>query len=201
MMPASSARRSNAVPGCPVEASQIACTARPGGVQRSHRSTPPKLAAVSAPSEASFGTIWMKPSYTAKIGMISRAAKSLPRRERSIPASPVVTNRASVMQNSTCSTHREQRDEHAERAAGQPDGHPEQAEQSGRRPGARGRGGQQAYRERAGAERVEGQRGGVQGAVEAEDDERQDQPREPEHVKITVVRSAAAMPPPRMDSR
>ena len=104
MMPASSARRSNAVPGCPVEASQIACTARPGGVQRSHRSTPPKLAAVSAPSPASFGTIWMKPSYTAKIGMIRRAAKSLPRRERSIPARPVVTNRASVMQNSTCST-------------------------------------------------------------------------------------------------
>ena len=104
MMPASSARRSNAVPGCPVEASQIACTARPGGVQRSQWSTPPKLAAVSAPSPASFGTIWMKPSYSAKIGMIRRAAKSLPRRERSTPAMPVVTNRASVMQNSTCST-------------------------------------------------------------------------------------------------
>ena len=82
----------------------MACTARPGGSHRSHVSTPPKLEAVSAPSEASFGRIWKKPSYIAKIGMNRRAAKSLPRRERSIPARLVVTNRAIVMQNSTMST-------------------------------------------------------------------------------------------------
>ncbi len=56
------------------------------------------------PSAATLGTTWMKNSYKAKIGMTRKAARSLPRRERSIPAMLVVTNRASVMQNSTCST-------------------------------------------------------------------------------------------------
>ncbi len=101
---ASSASRSRAVPGCPVEASWIACAARPGGIQRIHTSTPANLAGVSLPSPASFGTSWVKSSYRAKIGMIRRAAKSLPRRERSSPARLAVTNRAIVMQNSTSST-------------------------------------------------------------------------------------------------
>ena len=103
MTAASSASRSNAVPGCPFEASWIACAARPGGIQRIHTSTPAKLAGVSLPSAVSFGTTWVKTSYRAKIGMIRKAARSLPRRERSSPARPAVTNRASVMQNSTSS--------------------------------------------------------------------------------------------------
>ena len=65
---------------------------------------PAKLAAVILPSAASLGTTWAKASYSAKIGMIRNAARSRPRRERSSPARTVVTNRASVMQNSTCST-------------------------------------------------------------------------------------------------
>ena len=180
MMPASSARRRNAVPGCPAEASQIACTARPGGVQRSHRSTPPKLAAVSAPSEASFGTIWMKPSYDREDRDDQQGREVLAAARAQHPGQPSGHEPGQRDAEQHLQHHREQRHEHAERAAGQPDGHPEQAEQGRRRPGARGRGGQQPYRERADAQRVEGQRGGVQGAVEAEDDERQDQPREPE---------------------
>ena len=104
MMAASSARRSSAVPGWPSEASWMACAAIPGGIQRSHASTPAKLRAVSLPSAVSFGTTWVKVSYRAKTGMIRKAAKSLPRRERSRPARAVVTNRASVIQNMICSS-------------------------------------------------------------------------------------------------
>ena len=82
----------------------MACAARPGGSQRSHLSIPAKVSAVILPSAASLGTTWAKASYRAKIGMTRNAAKSLPRRDRSSPARPVVTNRASVMQNSTCSS-------------------------------------------------------------------------------------------------
>ena len=63
MTAASSASRSSAVPACPVEASWIACAARPGGIQRIHTSTPAKLAGVSLPSAVSFGTTWVKTSY------------------------------------------------------------------------------------------------------------------------------------------
>ncbi len=104
MMAASGTSRSSAVPRCPSEASWIECAASPGGIHRSQESIPSKLPAVSLPSAVSLGTICTKPSYRAKIGMISSAAKSLPRRERSIPARPVVTNRARVRQNSTCSS-------------------------------------------------------------------------------------------------
>jgi hypothetical protein len=101
---ASTARRSSAVPGWPVEASWTACAARPGGIQRSQASTPAKLDAVSLPVAAILGTTWVNASYAAKIGMISSTAKSRPRRERSIRARLVVTNLASTMQNSTCSS-------------------------------------------------------------------------------------------------
>ena len=92
------------MPGCPSEASWIARGPRPGGSQRSHPLTPAKLATVSFPSAVSLGTTWANASYRAKIGRTRRAAKSLPRRERSSPASAVVTNRARTMQNSTCSS-------------------------------------------------------------------------------------------------
>ena len=49
MTAASSASRASAVPGWPVEASWIACAARPGGSQRIQASTPAKLAAVIPP--------------------------------------------------------------------------------------------------------------------------------------------------------
>ena len=159
----------------------MACAARPGGSQRSHLSIPAKVAAVILPSAAILGTTWAKASYRAKIGMTRNAARSLPRRDRSSPAMAVVTNRASVMQNSTSSSTASSAIEHAECPLGQPDGHAEQADHVGQRPGAGGRGGQQADGERAGAQRVQGQRGRVQGAVEAEREQRQDQPAEREH--------------------
>ena len=81
----------------------MAWAARPGGSHRSHASRPLKLAAVNVPSAAALGTIWVKNSYRAKIGMIRKTARSLPRRERSSPAMLVVTSRARVMQNSTWS--------------------------------------------------------------------------------------------------
>ena len=59
---ASSARRSRAAPGCPSEASWIACAARPGGSQRSHASEPVKLVVVSFPVAASRGTTWVRNS-------------------------------------------------------------------------------------------------------------------------------------------
>ena len=62
MTAARSASRSNAVPGCPFEASWIACAARPGGIQRIQMSMPAKLAGVSLPSAVSFGTSWVKTS-------------------------------------------------------------------------------------------------------------------------------------------
>jgi hypothetical protein len=60
---------------------------------------------------------------------------------------------------------------------------PEQAEHVGQRPGAGSRGGQQAHGKWAGAQRVERQRGRVQGAVQPERDERQHQPAEREQRK------------------
>ena len=104
MTAASSPSRSSAAPACPSEASWMACAASPGGSQRSHRSIPSNARVVILPSAASLGTTWANVSYKAKIGMIRNAAKSLPRRDRSIPARPVVTNRASTMQNSTWSS-------------------------------------------------------------------------------------------------
>ena len=82
----------------------MACAARPGGSQRSHWSIPAKVSAVILPSAAILGTTWAKASYRAKIGMTRNTARSRPRRDRSSPAMAVVTSRASVMQNSTCSS-------------------------------------------------------------------------------------------------
>ena len=82
----------------------MACAASPGGSHRSHRSMPAKACAVILPSAASRGTVWANSSYSAKRGTIRKAAKSLPRRDRSSPARLVVTNRASAMQNSTSRT-------------------------------------------------------------------------------------------------
>ena len=104
MTAASSPSRARAVPGWPSEASWIACAARPGGSQRIHASTPAKLAAVIPPWAAALGITWPSSSITAKIGMNRKTARSLPRRERSSLAMLVVTSRASVMQNRTCST-------------------------------------------------------------------------------------------------
>ena len=101
MTAASRPRRAAASPGCPVDASWIACAARPGGSQRIQLSMPAKLAGLSCPEEAARGITWMRNSNMAKIGMNRKTARSLPRRERSSPANPVVTNRASTMQNST----------------------------------------------------------------------------------------------------
>ena len=103
MMAASSPSRASAVPGWPCEASWMACAARPGGSQRIQASTPAKLAAVIPPCAAALGITWPSSSIRAKIGMNRNAARSLPRRERSSLAMLVVTSRARVMQNSTCS--------------------------------------------------------------------------------------------------
>ncbi len=103
MMAASSPSRPSAVPGWPCEASWIACAARPGGSQRIHASTPAKPAAVIPPLAAALGITWPSSSIRANIGMTRKTARSLPRRERSSLAMLVVTSRASVMQNSTCS--------------------------------------------------------------------------------------------------
>jgi len=62
MTAASRARRATAGPGRPLEASWIACAASPGGSQRSHASTPPKLVACSLPSALSLGTTWVNAS-------------------------------------------------------------------------------------------------------------------------------------------
>ena len=62
MIAAARSSRSAAVPACPVEASWTACAARPGGSQRSHRSTPAKLAAVSSCLPTALGTTWANTS-------------------------------------------------------------------------------------------------------------------------------------------
>ncbi len=103
MIAASSPSRATAVPGRPCEASWMACAARPGGSQRSQASMPRKAAAVIPPCDAALGISWPSSSIRAKIGMIRKTARSLPRRERSSLAMLVVTSRARVMQNSTCS--------------------------------------------------------------------------------------------------
>ena len=56
---------------------------------------------------------WANSSYSAKRGRPGTAAKSLPRRDRSIPARLVVTSRASAMQNSTSRTTATERDDNA----------------------------------------------------------------------------------------
>ena len=116
-------------PGWRARPGRAAASAATGRSRRRSR-------AVILPSAASLGTTWAKASYRAKIGMTRNAARSLPRRDRSSPARPVVTSRASVMQNSTCSSTASTRDDHAERAVSQPDGDAEQAEHVGQRPGA-----------------------------------------------------------------
>ena len=63
-----------------------------------------KLAAVILPSLTAFGTTCVKSSYNANSGMIMNAARSRPRRERSMLARDVVMNRARTTQNRTCST-------------------------------------------------------------------------------------------------
>ena len=183
MMPASSARRSSAVPGCPFGG----VPDRVHGQARRCPPQPPVHAPEARSGQRALGgqlrhdldeaLVHREDRDDQEGGEVLAAARAQhPGQARG--HEPGQRDAEQHLQQ-----HREQRDEHAERAAGQPDGHPEQADQGGRRPGAGGRGGQQAYRERAGAERVEGQRGGVQGAVEAEDDDRQDQPREPEHAE------------------
>ena len=112
--------------------------------------------------------------------MIRKAARSLPRRERSSPAMLVVTNRASVMQNSTCSTTATTATSRPSAPRASPTVTPSRPIRlaSGQAPVA-----EAASRpdgERAGPQRVQGQRGRVQGAVQAEGEERQDQPAERE---------------------
>ena len=85
------------------------------------------------------------------------------------------------MQNSTCSSTAITAISTPQRAARQAGRHAEQAEQVGQRPGSGGRGGQQSHGQRAGPQRVERQRGRVERAVQAEYEDRQDQPAEREH--------------------
>src|SRR5215472_5449064 len=102
--------------------------------------------------------------------MNRNAAKSLPRRERRTLAMAVVTNRASVMQNSTSSST-------AATATSTPSGPLASPTVDPSRPSTLASG------QRPGAQRVEGQRGRVEGAVEAEGEQRQRQPPEREQGK------------------
>ena len=183
------------MPGRPSEASWIACAARPGGSQRIHESKPVKLVAVILPSVAGLG-------HHLGEELVQREQRDDQERGE-VPAAPRAQQAGQGRGHEPgqrdaeqhLQHHREHRDDHAERAAGQADRHAEQADHVGQRPGAGSRRGQQADGERAGAQRVEGQRGRVERAVHAEDQIGAISQPNANTVKMTAVRSTDVLLP------